>query len=401
MDTTQLAQMVNWLDEQHRRDRTELSRLQQRIEAQTNEIQEQARHVKELEARLTSTQAQLGRFDQMDQALQNLKKELSILVNNQADELSKTQRDLERSRMTDREALSRSIAEVRKELPRLRAAEEEIAIRKAEDQRLSEIVMNLRQGVGDINKDIDERTRGLPYLVEQRNSDNKRIAQLQQENIELFKRVEEASSKLQMLEQKSQKTESQVRALPGQMDNVKRGQEQFIDSLKLADADRQRQMKDWQQTFKEQLAIVDDQRKRILEFAATNEEARRSIAALESYRERIQREQNQVAELQRLAEERQRKEMTAFQADNEKRWKKQTLEWDFRWEQQAKVNTTVKEQFPALSGRLKTHTDLLDHLWRASEAQGGANLKAAQTWLGEIQKLAEQRQSIVKAGEEG
>ena len=33
MDTTQLAQMVSWLDEEHRRDRGEVAKLQQRIES--------------------------------------------------------------------------------------------------------------------------------------------------------------------------------------------------------------------------------------------------------------------------------------------------------------------------------------------------------------------------------
>ena len=43
MDLTQLAQMVTWLDEEHRRDRAEIARLQQRIEAQSSDIVEQAR----------------------------------------------------------------------------------------------------------------------------------------------------------------------------------------------------------------------------------------------------------------------------------------------------------------------------------------------------------------------
>ena len=33
MDTAQLAQMVTWLDEEHRRDRAEISRLQQQLRA--------------------------------------------------------------------------------------------------------------------------------------------------------------------------------------------------------------------------------------------------------------------------------------------------------------------------------------------------------------------------------
>ena len=400
MDTTQLAQMVTWLDEQHRRDRTEITRLQQRIEAQTNEIQEQARHIQELEARISSIQSQLGRFEQIEQALTNLKNEVTLLINAQAEEITKIQRDTERARMTDRESFGRAITEMRKELPRFRAIEEELAVRKAEDQRLGEVVINLRQEIADINKEIDERTRGLPYLIEQRNHDNRRIAQLQQENVEMFKRVEEIGSKTQMLEHKQQKTEAQVRGLPGLVEDMRRGQEQFIESLKLADADRQRQMREWQATFDDYETILKSQTAHIQEFAAANEEARRIINGIGQFQERLQREQNQVAQLQRLAEERQRKELETFLADNEKRWKKQLLEWQYQWEQQEKINVQVRDRFPKITVQLAHHEEMLNFLWRITEVQSGSQLKSAQEWLTEVQKLADQREALLRKYEE-
>jgi len=400
MDVTQLAQMVNWLDEQHRRDRAEVSKLQQRIEAQANDMQEQARRVKELEVRLTNTQTQLGRFTQIEQALQNLKNEVTLMVNNQAEESTKAQREMERMRMGDREAFSRGLAEMRKEIVRFRPIEEELTVRKTEDKRLSELAVGLKQDIAVVAKDIEEKTRQIPYLTEQRTHDNKRIIQLQQENVELFKRLEEASSKLQLLEVKHQKTESHTQALPAVVDNLKRSQEQFIDSLKLADVDRQRQMKDWGQVFEEQRGTVEEQRKRLTEFVAIEDEARRTIATIGRFHEQIQREQNQVSELQRLAEERQRKEIANFVAENEKRWKKQSLEWEYQWNQQTKVNADVKDRFPVIADQITFYDNLLQFFWRFMEAQGNSQLTAAQRWLDEVQKLAAQRQSILKAYEE-
>jgi hypothetical protein len=251
-----------------------------------------------------------------------------------------------------------------------------------------------------VAKDIEEKTRQIPYLTEQRTHDNKRIIQLQQENVELFKRLEEASSKLQLLEVKHQKTESHTQALPAVVDNLKRSQEQFIDSLKLADVDRQRQMKDWGQVFEEQRGTVEEQRKRLTEFVAIEDEARRTIATIGRFHEQIQREQNQVSELQRLAEERQRKEIANFVAENEKRWKKQSLEWEYQWNQQTKVNADVKDRFPVIADQITFYDNLLQFFWRFMEAQGNSQLTAAQRWLDEVQKLAAQRQSILKAYEE-
>ena len=400
MDNTQLAQMVTWLDEQHRRDREELTKLQQRVEAQTNTLQEQARRIKSLEAQLSTAKMQLGRFEQIDEALQNMRNELTIMVNAQTEEIAKTRRELEQSRMTDRQANSRAIAELRKELGRIRLLEEEQKIRKAEVQRLSELTIALRHDFTNLNKDIDERTRNLPYLVEQRNHDNRRIAQLQQENIELFKRLEAAVSKLQLLEYKLQKVEGLVAPLPETIENLKRTQAQFIESLKLADADRQRQMAEWQDTLETQFALLEDQRKRFNEMMALKDEIRRVLSELDKFREGMQREQEQVAALQRLAEARMKKDMESFQADNEKRWKKQLLDWQYRWDQQAQMNAAINDRFPIIQNKLDLFDELLQMMWAVLDEQSRANLTASQKWLSQIQSIAEQRERIYKKHKE-
>ena len=52
MDVGQLTQMTTWLDEEHRRDKAELIRLQQRVESQEGELQDQSRVIKDLEGRI-------------------------------------------------------------------------------------------------------------------------------------------------------------------------------------------------------------------------------------------------------------------------------------------------------------------------------------------------------------
>ncbi|HFQ95384.1 MAG TPA: hypothetical protein ENK30_02315 [Anaerolineae bacterium] len=388
--------MVTWLDEQHRRDREELTKLQQRVEAQTNTIQEQARRIKTLETQLSAARMQLGRFDQIDESMQNMRNELTLMVTSQSEELAKTRRELEQARMTDRQALSRSIAELRKELGRLRPIEEELKIRKAEVQRLSELTIALRHDFTNLNKDIDERTRGLPYLIEQRNHDNRRIAQLQQENIELFKRLDAAANKLQTLEYRLQKMEGSMAPIPEAIEDLKRTQAQFIESLKLADADRQRQMAEWQETLETQFKLIEESRERFAEMLGLKDEIRRMLVDLEKFRETLKREQEQVAALQRLAEERMKKEMEVFLADNEKRWKKQLLEWQYRWDRQDQLNAAINDRFPALQRQLDQAEELLELFWAILDEQSRAGLRSAQQWLAEIQKSAEAREAIAR-----
>ena len=144
MDLTQLSQMVSWLDEEHRRDREEIARLDQRLQNMAIEKQEQSRRIQDLESRLASTQAQLTRFTQIEQALQQLKGEVVVLLDKQTEARLTAEREAERARISDREALGRGIAEVRKELTRLGRIEEELGHAQAEDQRLGEMALAQR-----------------------------------------------------------------------------------------------------------------------------------------------------------------------------------------------------------------------------------------------------------------
>ncbi len=396
MDNTQLAQMVTWLDEQHRRDRAELTKLQQRIDNQTNEAQDQARRIQQLEAQLVTANMKLGQLSQMEQALQNLRNEVALMIDAQKEENAKARREFERSRMTDREGYARELAEVRKQLGHLREIDEALTMRKAEEQRLGEITLGLRQEVTELSKSLEQRTRNLSYILEQRDYDNKRLAQVQQETIDLFKRVESIVSKMQVLEQKQQRIESALKVISTTVEDMERGQAQFIESLKLADADRQRQMKEWEATFTANQEAMQTQQQQLRDFALTFEKTRQALTALQQFREQIQSEQNQVAELQRLAEERQRKELKNFTAENEKRWKKQLLEWQFHWDQQDKVNSRIDSLLPRIEQEINALQELSNLLWQTMQAQTEAQLNAGQEWLQNLRDIAVRRDKINK-----
>ena len=84
--------------------------------------------------------------------------------------------------LADREALAREIGEVRRELPRIGRVEEAVELRKGEEERLVDMIMEGRNQINLLVKDFEERTRQIPFLSEQRSGDAKRIAQLQQED---------------------------------------------------------------------------------------------------------------------------------------------------------------------------------------------------------------------------
>jgi predicted nuclease with TOPRIM domain len=381
MDLTQLGQMVTWLDEEHRHDRDELAKLEQRLQSMALENQQQARRIQELEGRLASTSAQLTRFTQLEQAMQQLKNEVVVMLDKQTEARLQSDREAERIRTGDREAFLRNLSEIRKDLPRLGRLEEELSTRQAEDQRLGDMLLAVRQGVNNLSKDFDERTRTLPYMAEQRAQDNKRIAQIQAENVELLKRSDALATKASMVEERLQRLEMELQRLQPMPDQIRQEQQAFIEAQKLADSERIRQLNEWSEEFAHQRDLIDKQVARQRDFETRYEAAGRALKALTEFQGTLARDQKQVAELQRLAEERQRKELAEWQADNEQRWKKESLRWDYTIQEQQKVNQKIADRFGPLEKSSALVQREVEALWRLNEALAGRSLSDAQKTL--------------------
>ncbi len=400
MDIAQLAQMVNWLDEEHRRDRAEIARLQQRLESQTADIVEQTRRIQELEGRLATTQGQLTRFQQIENALQNTKSEVTTMVEARDEEIGQIQRDVERTRMNDRELFNREISEIRRELPRLVRLEEAVEIRAIEDERLSELIMGVRNQVGGLAKEIEERTRQIPFLAEQRTSDTKRIAQLQQETVELFKRIEAVAGRIPVLEESVRKSASEIEKLPPQIDTLREAQQDFMETVRSSLVERDQTINRWKEAIEEQKTLVNQAHQRVQSFAQQIDVARRSVQEVQEFKDLVLREQSQVQELQRLAEERMRREMDEFREEYEKRRRKAELRQEHLWAEQDKYNAEVVEKFPPLLHDLEIHDALLQHLWKLQESYSAYFLGTAQSWLEGLESSVRERDDKVRNMEE-
>lgn len=77
--------------------------------------------------------------------------------------------------------------------------------------------------------------------------------------------------------------------------------------------------------------------------------------------------------------------MDAFLAEDEKRWKKQTLEWDHRWSEQDKVNRDLAVGFPPLRKDIEGLRGLIRQLWRLQETYAAHRMQEAQRWLGSLE----------------
>ena len=120
-----------------------------------------------------------------------------------------------------------------------------------------------------------------------------------------------------------------------------------------------------------------------VELYGKNEQA---LADLERFEEHLKQRQAEVAELQRLAEKRQREQLDEWQAEDEKRWKKNLLIWEQHWRTQDRWNEEQAARLGALEESDNAKRAQIIALWQTWE-------EYARRQIGEMQDR------IVQAGE--
>lgn len=135
-------------------------------------------------------------------------------------------------------------------------------------------------------------------------------------------------------------------------------------------------------------------------FAQQIDISRRAVAEMQEFKDLILREQSQVAELQRLAEERIRREMDEFREDYERRRRKAELRQEHLWSEQEKYNKEVVDRFPPLQHDLKMLETLVDQMWKLQETYGAYFTAMADSWLSGMQQALKNRDEKLRAMEE-
>jgi chromosome segregation ATPase len=391
MDVGQLTQMTTWLDEEHRRSKAELIRVQQQLENQAGELQDHTHTIQDLETRVASMQAQVANLAQFQSALQQLKEEIVHMLAQAQERRQQEDRETERVRAIERDNVSRTLNEIRRDLQRLSHLEEEMNLRKAEQHRMSESLLAMQQTLATLSQETENKLRSVTFLEDSRQRDAKRIAHLQQESLEALKRLEQQGSRLQMLEDVSQRQERDTGELKEVISQLRSSQREFFEK-QLMEADQlKRQMAEWGEMMEVYTKKMEGFTARMQEFTESFREDRQVVDNVERFQEMIKREMTQVAELQRLAEERQKRQLEQWQEEDEKRWRKELLRWDHQWGEQAKRNQQMVDTFAKVETQLAHHQADLDAAWKLVSSQVTYQTQESRRWLGEMTRWLEER----------
>lgn len=369
MDINQLSRMIEWLDEERRRDKAKIVKLEEQLIQQREYAESMTRRVNALESELAAARAAFLPVGRDNEIIEYLRAEIQQQLEGLEAKRILAEREAERRADNAREVLSRSIRELSDRLARLEDISKELAAFRVERDRLAHAIATLTQRMDDVTKMLEEPERRLAFLEEQRRQDSRRLSDIQSELPELQKQIDSLRPKLDLLESLALRNEKLILDIQAADRDRREQTQQFIEQQTLLAQQRDAHVEELTRQF----AKHDDNMRRFSErfehWSEAHRQMKKIIEDFERIGERLERRIGEVAEMQRLAEERFRQEWNAWTADEQRRFRQFTLANDEAWRAHTKDFEAFRTKIGEALAHLVPIQESLERLWRLQRAQ--------------------------------
>jgi hypothetical protein len=374
MDLTQAMQTIRWLDEERRKDKAAIAALEEQAQTHEQQIAQQTAQVQELQTSLAGVRGVLTQVTEFRQLISNYRDELVLQMDQRDETRRKEQAESDRLRRMEFETLTTNLNRLEKEMRVLPQYDEELNTRRAETQRLNEAIQRINTSVSDLSQRSDERVKSVTYLEEQRRADNRRISDLEQDSTDLHRRLETLSKKLPLLEDTLRKQTTRIEEAIQETKKY----EKPIEELRISDFQREQKMKQYLDQGERVAHEMERIREQTQGFLEQQQLVKRALEKLERFQARLEKRQNEVAEMQRVSEDRLRRQWEEWQDEQNKKQKKRDVVTEERWRQQGQTNDEHLKRLNGLHSAANLHRAQLDTLWETRRSDATNLLQAAQ-----------------------
>lgn len=386
MEFEQLIKRIDWLEKQQRKTTEAVSATEERLTSIERDVAALNKQLKSLEKGLSDLSVMSSRLSQFDEVFAKQRKDMNAAIENIEKKAQKRELETAKRHQAEIEKFQRPIDELRKAFD-VSDIRKSLKVREAEEIRILQAMADIKARSEEIAAAHEPLLRGQKSIEEARRTDIKRIADLQGDLVALRKRLDETRDKMQLNMDSLRITENRMNELLASEAERKQAQVVFIEQQTLAQVERDRAWKDWNDrvdAFKKQASTLDTQ------VQAADEASRAAKRAQDTYLElsqKLERRINEITEIQRLSDERSRQEWVAFKAEDQKRWTSYTLSQDESVRELRVAVASAEERVNAFDDVVQTAQDQLHQTTDATERQMQELMNWAHEWLTSYERI--------------
>jgi uncharacterized phage infection (PIP) family protein YhgE len=375
-----LKNRVDWLDTERRKDKALLAKLEERLTGLASAVESQSRMLQENSAQLTKLATRI-QPQKIDELITKHREDTARAL----DAMDKRRLELEeqagRTRALEKNRIEKTIGEFKKQIDLLGGMQEALEARKAEQARQAVLLQEMRKTLDTIQKRDEERTRIIAAAEEGRRQDLRRMADIQGEQQAIRDRSGENSARLDAIESAERRIDGRLAELMALELERRNAMAIWQEQQTAAVVDRERLWKDWEKRSNDSILRMNEFLGKVDAFQELQRSMRLALDQYQAVSEKLEQKIKEMAEIQRIQEDRLRQDWTTFLADDQKRWTAQNLTWEDEWRERDRKFTKAAEK---LTGLEEDFEDLAESLRQVQEDDRARLEKMANTlreWL--------------------
>ena len=386
MDINQAAKMIEWLDEERRRDKSNLATMEERLAQQQEVIDTLQRRLNSLESDQTVMKNDYVPSTRESDMIDQVRKEMRQLIEQAESKRLNAEREAERRADLERQNIERPVRELSEKMTKIERQTTEMPALQIERDRLTSSISTLTQRVDDLYKRLEEPDRRLAFLEEQRRQDTRRISELESEQPEVQKQIDSVRPKVTLLEELTLRNERRVQEVQNSERERRDQIQQFIDQQVLQLQQRDQQVEALMEKFGTHDNLMERNIERFETWAEAYRNMKQIIDDFHRIGDRLERRINEVAEAQRLSEDRFRQEWNDWRSDDQKRWKQFTSSSDEVWRGHDKEFERYVQKLDDMGEKIQPLKESLTRLWQLERDRAALYRERYQTLLNEYDK---------------
>jgi chromosome segregation ATPase len=367
MELDQIVKRLDWLDEEHRKDKHALSALEERLASLDGNLKSLVQQVKEKSGEISRLTITAARVEQFGDILSKNRLEINRFIEDLEKQREEKQLELNKQYQAEFGSINKTLINLRKLKEAIAGINNALKVRVDEEARLTRAISEMKSKVEATVRASEEVQHAQTMVEESRRQDAKRVTDLQGEISATRKRIEEVRGMSDLFNDSIRRIETRLTELLTSEAERRQSQTAFIEQQFRLQVERDRTWKEWEGRFDTLAKQTESIEPQLQELDAAQRAIKRAREAYEEMTQKFERRINEITEIQRLSEDRYRQEWVTFKSDDQKRWSSYSLAQE---EQQRDTRTGIEklvERVTALEDLTQTQQDVLQQTKDAYE----------------------------------
>jgi len=395
MELEQIEQRLAWLDEERRKDKAEISTLDNRILQLENDLVKARKEIGAMQDAFAKWKLTSNRLDQLELQITRVGQDLSRLGEALQNSRLEVEAGVLKKIGQEMEANTKAIQEIRKAFLALQDYKK---LQKEQDTELSQMNQRLSQmdqKLQDNQLAFDRYQQTIKLQEEVRKQDSKRVTDVQGEVIAYRKRMDDLRTKLEVTVESLRTTDTRLNDVISTEGDRRQNQVAFMEKYNQQQVERDRTWREWQGLIDQVIKNGSTITEQFQNLEDTLRSVRRAREQLEAGNQKIDRRINEVTEMHRLNEEHFRQEWNNFMTDDQKRWSNYSLILDEHQNEQDRKGERLDKRLVNLEDLSQELSDRLAGIQNEEEKKLQQLVTLAHEWLATYERLLGKNSDLI------